>query len=139
MFENWPKNASSFRVLVHVCTAFVSIYFFLIIIYSTWECRQWAPMVDVIMNWMPLLSKWILDNILQDMILKRIQKQVDEWNPMTDPVPIHSWIYPWINLLGKMSFRERRYYFDLLSGMRFELREVHFFIIDLKYMVVFIP
>lgn len=52
------------------------------------------------MNWMPHISTWILENILQDMILRRIQHHVEEWNPLTDRVPIHSWIYPWIAFLG---------------------------------------
>lgn len=57
-------------------------------------------MIDFIMNWIPFISNWILENILQDLILRRIQQDVDEWNPLTDCVPIHSWIYPWINFLG---------------------------------------
>lgn len=69
---------------------------------STWECRQWSLMIDFIMNWIPLISNWILQNILQDMVLRRLQLQVDDWNPLTDRVPIHSWIHPWINFLGKL-------------------------------------
>ncbi|XKL60152.1 hypothetical protein PGB90_001168 [Kerria lacca] len=68
---------------------------------NTWECRQWSLMIDFIMNWIPLISNWILQNILQDMVLRRLQLQVDDWNPLTDRVPIHSWIHPWINFLGK--------------------------------------
>lgn len=26
-------------------------------------------------------------------------QQVDNWNPLTDTVPIHSWIHPWLPLL----------------------------------------
>lgn len=25
--------------------------------------------------------------------------QVDNWNPLTDTVPIHSWIHPWLPLM----------------------------------------
>ncbi|XP_065213780.1 septin-interacting protein 1 [Planococcus citri] len=68
---------------------------------ESWQCRQWSPMVDFIMSWVPFISKGILENVLQDIILRRIQQDVDEWNPLTDCVPIHSWIYPWIRFLGK--------------------------------------
>jgi len=29
-------------------------------------------------------------------ILTQLQRQVDCWNPLTDPIPLHSWIHPWL-------------------------------------------
>lgn len=31
-----------------------------------------------------------------------MQAEVEAWNPLTDPVPIHSWIHPWLPLMGKI-------------------------------------
>ena len=39
-------------------------------------------------------------NILDQLILPRIQKEVDSWNPLTDLIPIHAWIHPWLPRLG---------------------------------------
>jgi len=25
---------------------------------------------------------------------------VDAWNPLTDTVPVHAWIHPWLPLMG---------------------------------------
>ncbi|CAG2057000.1 unnamed protein product [Timema podura] len=67
---------------------------------STWNCRVCEPLVDLIQVWIPLLPGWILDNIREQLILPRITQEVEDWNPMTDTVPIHAWIHPWLPLLG---------------------------------------
>ncbi|MED6292995.1 Tuftelin-interacting protein 11 [Characodon lateralis] len=66
---------------------------------SNWQPRIVGPMVDCVDLWAPLLPLWILDQLLEQMILPRLQREVDNWNPLTDTVPIHSWIHPWLPLL----------------------------------------
>jgi tuftelin-interacting protein 11 len=34
------------------------------------------------------------------LILPRIQSEVDAWNPLTDLIPIHAWIHPWLPRLS---------------------------------------
>lgn len=67
---------------------------------SQWACKKAGPMVDLLDVWDPLLPKWIMDNIVDQLILPRIQKEVEAWNPLTDLVPIHAWIHPWLPRLG---------------------------------------
>ncbi|CAD1471179.1 unnamed protein product [Heterotrigona itama] len=64
-----------------------------------WMCRQPEPLIELLEHWMPLLPKWILENILDMLILPKLTLEVEEWNPLTDTVPIHTWIHPWIPLL----------------------------------------
>uniref|UniRef100_A0A3Q3M5L4 Tuftelin-interacting protein 11 n=1 Tax=Mastacembelus armatus TaxID=205130 RepID=A0A3Q3M5L4_9TELE len=66
---------------------------------SGWQPRIVGPMVDCVEVWAPLLPVWILDYLLEQLILPRLQREVDNWNPLTDTVPIHSWIHPWLPLL----------------------------------------
>lgn len=66
---------------------------------SHWAPRNVGPMVDCIDVWAPLLPQWILDFVLEQLILPHLQREVDNWNPLTDTVPIHSWIHPWLPLL----------------------------------------
>lgn len=54
---------------------------------------------------MPLLPKWILENILDMLILPKLTLEVEEWNPLTDTVPIHTWIHPWIPLLSMHTYK----------------------------------
>ncbi|XP_028314316.1 tuftelin-interacting protein 11 [Gouania willdenowi] len=66
---------------------------------TNWQPRNVGPMVDCVEVWAPLLPPWILDHLLEQLILPRLQREVDSWNPLTDTVPIHSWIHPWLPLL----------------------------------------
>ncbi|KAM7332213.1 hypothetical protein ACRRTK_008921 [Alexandromys fortis] len=64
-----------------------------------WQPRNCDPMVDFLDSWAPIIPVWILDNILDQLIFPKLQKEVDNWNPLTDTVPIHSWIHPWLPLM----------------------------------------
>ncbi|XP_008334939.1 tuftelin-interacting protein 11 [Cynoglossus semilaevis] len=64
-----------------------------------WQPRIVGPMVDCLEMWAPLLPVWIRDHLLEQLILPRLQREVETWNPLTDTVPIHSWIHPWLPLL----------------------------------------
>uniref|UniRef100_A0A8C2KRX4 Tuftelin-interacting protein 11 n=1 Tax=Cyprinus carpio TaxID=7962 RepID=A0A8C2KRX4_CYPCA len=66
---------------------------------SQWQPRNVGPMVDCVECWAPVLPLWILDHVLEQLIFPRLQREVDNWNPLTDTVPIHSWIHPWLPLM----------------------------------------
>ncbi|XP_059396951.1 tuftelin-interacting protein 11-like isoform X2 [Carassius carassius] len=66
---------------------------------SQWQPRNVGPMVDCVECWAPVLPLWILDHVLEQLIFPRLQTEVDNWNPLTDTVPIHSWIHPWLPLM----------------------------------------
>ncbi|EGT36093.1 CBN-STIP-1 protein [Caenorhabditis brenneri] len=69
-------------------------------------CLQWDPrtemheMIELVEQWIPLLSAWITENILEQLIIPKITERVNQWDPMTDEVPIHQWLVPWLVLLG---------------------------------------
>ncbi|XP_063065383.1 tuftelin-interacting protein 11 [Engraulis encrasicolus] len=66
---------------------------------AQWQPRTVGPMVDCIECWAPILPLWILDYLLEQLIFPRLQKEVENWNPLTDTVPIHAWLHPWLPLL----------------------------------------
>ncbi|XP_028680560.1 tuftelin-interacting protein 11 [Erpetoichthys calabaricus] len=66
---------------------------------SNWQPRNCGPMVDFLESWVPILPVWIMENILDQLIFPKLQKEVENWNPLTDTVPIHSWIHPWLPLM----------------------------------------
>lgn len=38
--------------------------------------------------------------LLLQIVIPRIAAQVDEWNPLTDRIPIHTWLHPWLDVMG---------------------------------------
>uniref|UniRef100_A0A182Q9K9 G-patch domain-containing protein n=1 Tax=Anopheles farauti TaxID=69004 RepID=A0A182Q9K9_9DIPT len=67
---------------------------------SEWNPRIHQPMIALLDAWAPLLPSWILDNVLEQIVLAKLSTAVIEWDPLTDTVPIHCWIHPWTELLG---------------------------------------
>lgn len=67
---------------------------------ASWNPRTHQPMVALLDAWAPLFPSYILDNILEQLILPRVNTCVDDWDPLTDTIPIHIWILPWAQLLN---------------------------------------
>ncbi|XP_023335481.1 tuftelin-interacting protein 11 [Eurytemora carolleeae] len=65
-----------------------------------WQSRQPDSLIGFLELWRPLLPNWILQYILDQMVLIRLQAEVEMWNPLTDTTPIHTWIHPWLPPLG---------------------------------------
>ena len=66
-----------------------------------WSPRDCTSLVDLLEGWRELLPPWVLQNILDQLVLPRIQAEQENWDPTTDVVPIHKWIHPWLPLMGK--------------------------------------
>ncbi|CAF1000267.1 unnamed protein product [Adineta steineri] len=64
-----------------------------------WNPRHPDDLIDLIERWEPYLPSWIMDNILDQLIFPILHREVDQWNPLTDSIPIHSWIHPWLPLM----------------------------------------
>lgn len=52
--------------------------------------------INFIELWKPLLPNWMCENLMATIVMPRIQTEVDSWDPLSDPIPIHSWIHPWL-------------------------------------------
>jgi tuftelin-interacting protein 11 len=61
--------------------------------------RNYESVIDFIDTWTPLLPGWIIENIFEQLVLPKLNKEVDEWNPLTDTTPIHRWMHPWVPYL----------------------------------------
>lgn len=70
---------------------------------STWSARNCAPLIELLDIWKPpLLSEWVFENILDQLVMPKLQSEVEAWDPTTDTVPIHRWIHPWLPLMRKL-------------------------------------
>lgn len=43
-----------------------------------------------------LLPSWLYHNILEQLILPKLTRAVEDWNPSRDSVLVHTWIHPWL-------------------------------------------
>ncbi|KFV77367.1 Tuftelin-interacting protein 11 [Dryobates pubescens] len=68
-------------------------------IVAQWQPRNCGAMVDFLDSWVNVVPIWMLENILDQLVFPKLQKEVESWNPLTDTVPIHSWIHPWLPLM----------------------------------------
>lgn len=65
-----------------------------------WDPKHHQSMAALLDCWAPLFPTWILDSVLEQLILPRLSTAVRNWDPLTDTVPIHIWILPWNSILG---------------------------------------
>ncbi|XP_071087454.1 tuftelin-interacting protein 11-like [Haliotis cracherodii] len=65
-----------------------------------WNVRSYDPLVCVLETWQPALPRWIMENILDQLVLPRLLQEVEAWNPLTDTIPVHAWIHPWLPLMA---------------------------------------
>jgi len=67
---------------------------------NRWSPRQPESLISFLDLWRPLLPVWILGNVLEQIVLPKLQAEVEVWNPLTDSTPIHAWLHPWLPPLG---------------------------------------
>ena len=65
-----------------------------------WHSRQPESLVAFLELWRPLVPPWIMQHVLEQLVLVRLQAEVELWNPLTDTSPIHTWLHPWLPPLG---------------------------------------
>eukprot|EP00794_Sanderia_malayensis_P003562 gene3562-4067_t len=93
--EQGQKNMNSFEKIIwevwmpHIRMAI-----------SQWNPRDPDPLITLIDIWAPALPDWVTGNILDQLIMPKLQAEVDMWNPLLDTMPIHSWTHPWLPLMG---------------------------------------
>ena len=61
--------------------------------------KEPEPVIAFLETWQLLLPQWLMNNLMEQIVIPRLGRQVDEWDPLTDPVPVHSWIHPWLHLM----------------------------------------
>ncbi|CAH0560606.1 unnamed protein product [Brassicogethes aeneus] len=66
---------------------------------SNWNPRDCDSLISFLEAWKNVISEWVMENIMDKLVMPKILSEVNSWNPLTDTIPIHTWIHPWIPLL----------------------------------------
>ncbi|CAB3360945.1 Hypothetical predicted protein [Cloeon dipterum] len=66
-----------------------------------WNCRQSGSMIAVLETWRGVVPGWIMNSVVDNLVMPRLEQEVENWNPLTDVVPVHQWLHPWIPFAEK--------------------------------------
>ncbi|KAG6898976.1 hypothetical protein C0993_002065 [Termitomyces sp. T159_Od127] len=67
---------------------------------NDWIPEIATPAVKLYEAWCTFLPPFIRDNLLDQLILPKVQKAVNNWNPKKDQVSLQSIIFPWLPHVG---------------------------------------
>lgn len=72
------------------------------VIINEWNPRDFESGIRLVRLWAPpVLTKEAYENLMVHFIYPKIAREVENWNPRQDRMPIHSWLHPWRPFLGK--------------------------------------
>lgn len=64
---------------------------------NAWEVDDAAPAVALLEGWRPVLPSFIFDNVLEQLVLPKLHRAVQHWQP-SSAVPLHVMVLPWLPL-----------------------------------------
>ena len=71
------------------------------VLQDRWEPREEPQaVVELLEVWAPLLPRGIYSHLLDQVIVPRLARALEAWDPRADRVPVHGWLYPWLPLAG---------------------------------------
>ncbi|KAI8969150.1 GC-rich sequence DNA-binding factor-like protein-domain-containing protein [Mycotypha africana] len=101
-FSTTPRNIPA---TISICTPFETMMNTIWLtkvrsaINNQWNVHDPEPIIQLLEEWEPVLPRFIFENIVNQLILPKIQRAVSDWNPRTDRVMIHTWLHPWFPTL----------------------------------------
>lgn len=68
---------------------------------NDWKSTNPLPAVALLEAWKPLLPRFILDNITDQLVLPKVQSAVSEWEPKRSKVGLHHIVFPWLPVFSE--------------------------------------
>ena len=67
----------------------------------TWDCKSQAQeAVNLVTAWKDVWDDNVHHYVAHEVVWQRLSQALDAWDPMTDAVPLHEWLHPWLLLLS---------------------------------------
>eukprot|EP01017_Pseudomicrothorax_dubius_P045883 TRINITY_DN8010_c0_g1_i3.p1 TRINITY_DN8010_c0_g1~~TRINITY_DN8010_c0_g1_i3.p1 ORF type:complete len:636 (+),score=179.29 TRINITY_DN8010_c0_g1_i3:460-2367(+) len=55
--------------------------------------------ITLLEAWAKVVPSEIIESVIEQSVMPRLRKAVEEWEPTQDRTPIHTWIHPWLPLI----------------------------------------
>jgi tuftelin-interacting protein 11 len=73
-------------------------------IINDWDPYDPDPLLSVIESWQSILPDFVLDSVVNTLVVRRLTSTLEAWNPRTSlksksPLP-HTWVFPWLPYLS---------------------------------------
>jgi tuftelin-interacting protein 11 len=67
---------------------------------NDWDALHPRAAIHLVESWEPILPAFIRDNILDQLVLPKVRKAVDEWDSRKQSVSLYKIVWPWFPVLG---------------------------------------
>jgi len=69
---------------------------------NEWNVQDASSLIALIGDLRQVVSSSLLESLMQDVVLPKLVRSLNDWNPKEDDVNIHVWVHPWLHplLLG---------------------------------------
>lgn len=67
---------------------------------NEWSATQPQALIQLLEAWSDVLPQFVWDNVLDQLILPKVQKAIMDWNPRRDSTALHSLLFPWLPHVG---------------------------------------
>eukprot|EP00698_Gefionella_okellyi_P005790 TRINITY_DN15243_c0_g1_i1.p1 TRINITY_DN15243_c0_g1~~TRINITY_DN15243_c0_g1_i1.p1 ORF type:complete len:834 (-),score=217.77 TRINITY_DN15243_c0_g1_i1:33-2465(-) len=85
---------------------------------NDWNPRESQRFTKFLDLWAGYLPAPVLENVYSQLIVPKLTREAEAWNPRVDSVPVHTWVLPWLKYLGPKRLA------NVLLGIRFKLASV---------------
>ncbi|OZJ02747.1 hypothetical protein BZG36_04669 [Bifiguratus adelaidae] len=91
---------------------------------NAWDPHESEPLIKLLTAWKPpMLPQFIFENIVDQLILPKLARAVNEWDPRNDDAKVHTWLHPWLPILGYPKLQEL--YTSVRQKFSITLRQWH--------------
>lgn len=63
---------------------------------NNWVAKEHESALVLLEIWKDLVPEHAFDALLLRVILPKLKQAVEQWDPHSDPMPIHLWLHPWL-------------------------------------------
>ncbi|PWN49414.1 TFP11-domain-containing protein [Violaceomyces palustris] len=73
---------------------------------NDWKVEEASSAVELVESWRGIIPRFIMDNILDQLILPKLKAAISDWDPRRSKASLHRIVFPWISVFGDERFNE---------------------------------